>query len=87
MGRAATSVAALAQDRPARAIELGIPLDGTPGPLDAITDVPGVTVGHSTIIRGAGRLVPSKGPARTGVTVVFPRAATISPRCSPAGSA
>ena len=56
-----------------RARDLGIPLDGTPGPLDAITDVPGVAVGHSTIIRGSGRLVQGKGPVRTGVTAVFPR--------------
>jgi D-aminopeptidase len=56
-----------------RARDLGIPLDGTSGPLDAITDVPGVTVGHSTIIRGSGRLVQGKGPVRTGVTAVFPR--------------
>jgi D-aminopeptidase len=56
-----------------RARDLGIPLDGTPGPLDAITDVRGVTVGHSTIVRGSGRLVPGKGPVRTGVTAVFPR--------------
>ena len=61
-----------AQDQP-RAQQLGIPLDGTPGPLDAITDVAGVTVGHSTIIRGNGRLVPGKGPVRTGVTAIFPR--------------
>jgi D-aminopeptidase len=62
-----------AQTGAERARDLGIPLDGTPGPLDAITDVPGVTVGHSTIIRGSGRLVPGKGPVRTGVTAVFPR--------------
>ena len=65
---------AAAQGPPAeRARDLGIPLDGTPGPLDAITDVPGVTVGHTTIIRGTGRLAPGKGPVRTGVTAVFPR--------------
>ncbi len=58
---------------PARARDLGIPLDGTPGPLDAITDVRGVTVGHATLIRGSGRLVPGKGPVRTGVTAIFPR--------------
>jgi D-aminopeptidase len=69
---AATSLAAQ-QPRSERARDLGIPLDGTPGPLDAITDVPGVTVGHSTIVRGSGRLVPGKGPVRTGVTAVFPR--------------
>jgi D-aminopeptidase len=45
----------------ARARDLGVPLDGTPGPLDAITDVRGVTVGHTTLIRGEGRLVPGKG--------------------------
>jgi D-aminopeptidase len=56
-----------------RARDLGIPLDGTPGPLDAITDVPGVTVGHATIVRGSGRLVQGRGPVRTGVTAVFPR--------------
>ena len=62
-----------AQTGAGRARDLGIPLDGTPGPLDAITDVPGVTVGHSTIIRGSGRLAQGKGPVRTGVTAVFPR--------------
>jgi D-aminopeptidase len=56
-----------------RARGLGVPLEGTPGPLDAITDVRGVTVGHTTIIRGDGRLAPGKGPVRTGVTAVFPR--------------
>jgi D-aminopeptidase len=56
-----------------RARELGIPLDGTPGLLDAITDVPGVTVGHATIIRGTGPLKVGEGPVRTGVTAVFPR--------------
>jgi D-aminopeptidase len=69
---AATSLAGQ-QPRSERARNLGIPLDGTPGPLDAITDVPGVTVGHSTIIRGSGRLAPGKGPVRTGITAVFPR--------------
>jgi D-aminopeptidase len=59
--------------RAERARDLGVPLDGSPGPLDAITDVPGVTVGHSTIIRGDGRLVPGKGPVRTGVTAILPR--------------
>jgi D-aminopeptidase len=56
-----------------RARDLGIPLDGTPGSLDAITDVPGVAVGHQTLIRGAGRLKAGLGPVRTGVTVIFPR--------------
>ena len=56
-----------------RARELGIPLEGTPGPLDAITDVAGVTVGHTTVIRGSGPLRVGHGPVRTGVTAVFPR--------------
>ena len=59
-----------------RARDLGIePGLGTPGPLDAITDVAGVTVGHTTLIHGAGPLVVGKGPIRTGVTVVCPRGA------------
>ncbi len=62
-----------AQGVPARARDLGIPLEGTPGRLDAITDVPGVTVGHVTIVRGAGKLAVGKGPVRTGITAVFPR--------------
>ena len=57
----------------ARARELGIPIGGTAGPLDAITDVAGVEVGHATIISGSGALVVGKGPIRTGVTVVHPR--------------
>jgi L-aminopeptidase/D-esterase-like protein len=64
-----------AQMRP-RARDLGVPFDGTPGPLDAITDVAGVTVGHSTIIRGQGKLVMGQGPVRTGVTAIFPRGAS-----------
>lgn len=43
-----------------------------PGPLNAITDVPGVAVGHVTLVRGEGPLVPGKGPVRTGVTAIFP---------------
>jgi L-aminopeptidase/D-esterase-like protein len=61
-----------AQARP-RARELGIPFPGTPGQLNAITDVAGVTVGHATVIRGEGRLVAGRGPVRTGVTAIFPR--------------
>ncbi len=45
----------------------------TPGPLNGITDVAGVTVGHTTIISGEGSLKPGLGPVRTGVTVVIPR--------------
>jgi len=67
-----TALPLAAQARP-RARDLGIPFDGTPGPLDAITDVTGVEVGQVTIISGDGRLVPGKGPVRTGVTAIFPR--------------
>ena len=72
---AATTGSLGGQGRP-RARDLGVPFDGTPGPLNAITDVTGVTVGHSTIIRGQGKLVVGQGPVRTGVTAVFPRGAT-----------
>ena len=59
-----------------RARDLGIRIGlGTPGPLNAITDVAGVTVGHTTLISGAGPLVVGKGPIRTGVTVICPRGA------------
>ncbi len=56
-----------------RARDLGVPFDGTPGPLNAITDVKGVEVGHSTIIAGEGKLQVGVGPVRTGVTAVLPR--------------
>ena len=61
------------QVRKARARDLGVPFDGTPGPLNAITDVPGVLVGHTTLISGEGKLVIGKGPVRTGVTAILPR--------------
>ena len=56
-----------------RARALGIPFDGTPGKLNAITDVAGVEVGFTTLIRGEGKLEVGKGPVRTGVTAVIPR--------------
>ena len=56
-----------------RARDLGVPFDGNPGPLDAITDVRGVEVGDTTLISGSGALKVGEGPVRTGVTVVFPR--------------
>jgi len=62
-----------AAQQPERARDLGVPFEGTPGPLDAITDVRGVEVGHRTLIAGSGKLVRGKGPIRTGVTAVFPR--------------
>jgi D-aminopeptidase len=68
--------AGLLQGTHPRARALGVPFDGTPGPLNAITDVAGVTVGHATIISGQGRLVVGQGPVRTGVTAIFPRGAS-----------
>src|SRR5213594_3479560 len=59
--------------RPERGRDLGIPFEGTTGPLNAITDVAGVEVGHRTLVAGSGKLVVGKGPVRTGVTAVFPR--------------
>jgi D-aminopeptidase len=56
-----------------RARELGIPFEGTPGPLNAITDVPGFEIGMATIVEGDGPLVVGEGPVRTGVTAIWPR--------------
>lgn len=56
-----------------RARDLGVPFDGTPGPNNAITDVKGVEVGHTTLISGDGPLKVGVGPVRTGVTAVLPR--------------
>ena len=56
-----------------RARDMGVPFEGTPGPLDAITDVTGVEVGQISIISGEGPLKVGVGPVRTGVTIVFPR--------------
>jgi L-aminopeptidase/D-esterase-like protein len=67
---------AVAQGGPAatvRARDLGVPFDGTPGPSNAITDVAGVTVGVTTLVRGDGALKVGDGPVRTGVTVILPR--------------
>ncbi len=61
-----------AQTKP-RARDLGVPFDGTPGPNNAITDVKGVEVGHTTLISGNGKLEIGKGPVRTGVTAIHPR--------------
>src|SRR5438034_224766 len=56
-----------------RARDLGIPFEGTPGKFNAITDVPGVEVGYTTLISGEGKLEVGKGPVRTGVTAILPR--------------
>ena len=66
------SIISDAQVKP-RARDLGIPFSGTPGKLNAITDVKGVEVGYKTLIEGNGKLITGKGPVRTGVTAIFPR--------------
>jgi D-aminopeptidase len=63
---------AQAQSSP-RARDLGVPFDGKPGPLNAITDVTGVEVGQTTLISGSGPLKVGVGPVRTGVTAILPR--------------
>src|SRR6267143_3468044 len=63
---------AFAQAKP-RARDLGVPFDGNPGANNAITDVRGVEVGHTTLISGLGKLVVGQGPVRTGVTAIHPR--------------
>ena len=75
---AAVASQALAQAGPKskpRARDLGLTaqIGGTAGALDAITDVAGVEVGHTTLISGSGALVVGQGPVRTGVTVIHPR--------------
>src|ERR1700689_4900208 len=74
-GAAAATAAAPSPDTPPqpRARDLGIPFDGTPGRLNAITDVAGVLVGHTTLISGSGQLQVGAGPVRTGVTAILPR--------------
>src|SRR5438445_3326929 len=67
--------AAIAQTK-LRARDLGVPFEGTPGPLNAITDVAGVEVGMTTLISGNGALKVGTGPVRTGVTAILPRGKT-----------
>src|SRR6184192_2527027 len=66
------SAAGRAQSKP-RARDLGVPFEGTPGPLNAMTDVAGVEVGMVTLVSGEGPLKVGVGPVRTGVTAVLPR--------------
>lgn len=68
----ALTLCARAQKKP-RARDLGVPFDGTPGPLNGITDVQGVEVGETTLISGEGKLQVGAGPVRTGVTAILPR--------------
>lgn len=69
---AMTVVSNHAQTRP-RGRDLGIPFPGKTGPHNSITDIPGIAVGHVTLIQGEGKLIPGKGPIRTGVTAILPR--------------
>lgn len=71
---AAAGDAAGADEPRQRVRDLGIVIGRyQPGPVNAITDVAGVTVGHTTLVKGQGPLKPGEGPVRTGVTVVIPR--------------
>jgi len=67
----------LAQQKRAR--EYGVPFEGVTGKLNAITDVAGVTIGHTTLIKGNGPLIEGKGPVRTGVTAIMPRGKEFDP--------
>ena len=67
------AMVATAQKPRARELGIAASIGGTPGALDAITDVAGVEVGHNTLISGTGKLVVGRGPVRTGVTVIHPR--------------
>jgi L-aminopeptidase/D-esterase-like protein len=81
----AAALAPAAASTAPRARDLGVPFDGTPGPLNAITDVAGVLVGQTTLISGEGKLEVGKGPVRTGVTAILPRGADTIGRFSFAG--
>jgi len=66
------SLLASGQSKP-RARDLGVPFEGTPGPLNSITDIKGIEVGHTTLISGEGKLQVGVGPVRTGITAILPR--------------
>ncbi len=72
--RAAPLATQDSDQRKPRARDLGVPFDGVPGPLNAITDVAGVRVEHLTLIEGEGALDVGTGPIRTGLTTILPRA-------------
>src|SRR5262245_13247044 len=84
-----TAFAATAADAP-RARDIGIPLDGKPGALNAITAVAGIEVGQVTLIKGERKLKRGEGPARTGVTAIIPRGkdsiAPLSAGCAPSNA-
>ena len=67
----------MSNNRP-RARDLGIAIGHlSPGPLNAITDVPGVQVGHCCLIEEEGPLIPGQGPVRTGVTAILPHSGNL----------
>src|SRR4029079_16061262 len=75
----AASATTFSQEKKPRARDIGIPFDGTPGKYNAITDVAGVEVGHTTLVEGTGKLEKGKGPVRTGVTAIFPSGKKYTP--------
>ena len=75
----AVSATSFSQQKKQRARDIGIPFDGTPGKYNAITDVAGVEVGHTTLIEGSGKLEKGMGPVRTGVTAIFPTGKKYAP--------
>jgi D-aminopeptidase len=74
-----SSTISFSQEKKPRARDIGIPFDGTPGKYNAITDVAGVEVGHTTLIEGNGKQEKGKGPVRTGVTAIFPAGKKYTP--------
>src|SRR5258706_13426408 len=73
------STISFSQQKKPRARDIGIPFDGTPGKWNAITDVKGLEVGHTTIIKGEGPLHKGIGPVRTGVTAILPGGKKFTP--------
>src|SRR5271169_3296298 len=73
------TIQSMALAKKPRARDIGIPFDGTPGKYNAITDVKGVEVGFTTLIKGNGRLQKGIGPVRTGVTAIFPAGKKYTP--------
>ena len=74
-----TLISSIAFSQKPRARDIGIQFEGTTGKFNAITDVKGIEVGHSTIIIGSGKYEIGKGPVRTGVTAIFPRGKKFNP--------
>lgn len=69
----AAGISCAAQEHLPRARDLGVPFEGTAGPLDSITDIDGIEVGYQTLISGSGNGGSASPAIRTGVTAIFPR--------------